>query len=704
MFNKATSTGRQFDSFLERLSEMVAVFSRYSECIDTEKLSDLKENFIAKVDDFFGEERLLNIAVLGQVKAGKSSFLNALLFEGAEILPKGITPKTATLTRVEYAEQNELLVEYYTGEEWSRLEATARLGAGSQYARMAAEIVTSAMENGVSPMSYIAKGTESILFDSYDEVKLKLNTYVGENGLLTPLVKSVTIKINHPLLKGVTVVDTPGLNDPIVSRTEKTRQFIEKCDVSFFLSRSAHFLDKNDLELLTAQLPVKGINKLVLVASQYDNALMDTIYDAGSLEEADKKTKLAIRRHAIDVINRTTSELALKNYPDEVIKVIDGCRYPVFVSSSLYNLTQKGAENYNVSDELVVNALSVHSPVTEEEFLTLSGFTEINEIFEQIIKTSDELLAEKAKLFTVKAQNELVMVLNSLQQDTVKRLEVINDEGKTFFGEKIDMLTNSVADFTEKVNGLFDSFAMSLATATGDTYTSLQNIHVKYSALEEHKNVQVRPVFYTVSDAETLKPWTWWKKHSEFVTEELAYNYVDTEDIKHYMLLLIEYAEDITAQLLRSASDTEELRKELFEISAQFLSEEEDFDPSGLKALITEETARIKTPESSYIADTSAINRLLSAYPRQVMSEDSVAELQREYRKIMGNITDNLCIQLNQKSKVLRDSIEGVRTQVVRLLTASAQEKLSNLMRQSSMWNRRVNRHKEASELIQRYK
>jgi len=33
---------------------------------------------------------------MGQVKAGKSSFLNALLFEGCEVLPVAATPKPPT--------------------------------------------------------------------------------------------------------------------------------------------------------------------------------------------------------------------------------------------------------------------------------------------------------------------------------------------------------------------------------------------------------------------------------------------------------------------------------------------------------------------------------------------------------------------------------------------------------------------------------
>src|SRR5271154_4738581 len=43
----------------------------------------------------------LHLAVLGQMKRGKSSFINALL--GAEILPTGVLPVTAVITEIMYA-------------------------------------------------------------------------------------------------------------------------------------------------------------------------------------------------------------------------------------------------------------------------------------------------------------------------------------------------------------------------------------------------------------------------------------------------------------------------------------------------------------------------------------------------------------------------------------------------------------------------
>ncbi len=50
------------------------------------------------------EKRRLSIGIVGQMKAGKSTFLNHLLFGGQPLLPKAATPKTAALTRIRYGD------------------------------------------------------------------------------------------------------------------------------------------------------------------------------------------------------------------------------------------------------------------------------------------------------------------------------------------------------------------------------------------------------------------------------------------------------------------------------------------------------------------------------------------------------------------------------------------------------------------------
>lgn len=74
---------------------------------------------ITALDDFIGscrlfaDEEVLNVAILGRFKAGKSSFLNHLL--GQQLLPVGAIPVTAVVTELEYGPHDEAQVVFKDG-------------------------------------------------------------------------------------------------------------------------------------------------------------------------------------------------------------------------------------------------------------------------------------------------------------------------------------------------------------------------------------------------------------------------------------------------------------------------------------------------------------------------------------------------------------------------------------------------------------
>lgn len=70
---------------------------------------ELRQKFRADIQ----EGSRLRVGIIGRVKAGKSSLLNALLFDGKDILPKAATPMTASLTVLGYAETPHAEVEFF---------------------------------------------------------------------------------------------------------------------------------------------------------------------------------------------------------------------------------------------------------------------------------------------------------------------------------------------------------------------------------------------------------------------------------------------------------------------------------------------------------------------------------------------------------------------------------------------------------------
>ncbi|EMH02159.1 hypothetical protein HMPREF1406_01181 [Helicobacter pylori GAM239Bi] len=97
------------------LQEKAKPFMSDNAVIKTEELEKTLKEMQA-------EDRDLKVGIIGRVKAGKSSLLNALIFEGKEVLPKAATPMTASLTILKYANTLSAEVEFYSPKDIAELE------------------------------------------------------------------------------------------------------------------------------------------------------------------------------------------------------------------------------------------------------------------------------------------------------------------------------------------------------------------------------------------------------------------------------------------------------------------------------------------------------------------------------------------------------------------------------------------------------
>ena len=117
------------------------------------------------------------------------------------------------------------------------------------------------------------KKFENIQADNIDSLNKKLYDFVGADGKYMPFTKSVTIKLNNENLKDIEIIDTPGINDPIASREERTKELLKNCDVIFVVSPSGQFLSSEDIDLLDRITKKEGIQEIYIIASQIDNQL-----------------------------------------------------------------------------------------------------------------------------------------------------------------------------------------------------------------------------------------------------------------------------------------------------------------------------------------------------------------------------------------------------------------------------------------------
>jgi GTP-binding protein EngB required for normal cell division len=70
---------------------------------------------IEACENLLQQNQLIDVAILGQFKSGKSSFLNSLI--GKPLLPVGVIPVTTTITRMQYGEKERAIVRHFNGQQ-----------------------------------------------------------------------------------------------------------------------------------------------------------------------------------------------------------------------------------------------------------------------------------------------------------------------------------------------------------------------------------------------------------------------------------------------------------------------------------------------------------------------------------------------------------------------------------------------------------
>lgn len=261
-----------FEELHEKKTKLTELANKAAEFgwIPTKKSNNAPNKDIISLEEIKEklEKDILTIGVIGQMKCGKSTFLNSFVFHD-DILPVATTPMTATLSVITYGEKERIVAEFYTNDEWeeqkmqaSRDETDAANSLEESKIKAAKELVSKAEKLGSSLNGYLGHTQE----DNFNN----LIEYVGADGKFVSITKSVTIYYPHEYLKGVEVVDTPGFNDPIVSREERTKEFLKKADVVIMILYAGRPFDATDRDILFKNVRQCGIGKVLVGINKYD--------------------------------------------------------------------------------------------------------------------------------------------------------------------------------------------------------------------------------------------------------------------------------------------------------------------------------------------------------------------------------------------------------------------------------------------------
>ncbi|NJN59692.1 MAG: dynamin [Leptolyngbyaceae cyanobacterium SL_5_9] len=261
-----------------------------------------------------GAFRLL---VLGDMKRGKSTFLNALI--GENLLPSDVNPCTALLTILKFGPEKRVTVHFNDGKPPEQIDFK------------------------LFKQRYTIDPQEAKQLEQQQQQAF-------------PDISHAVVEYPLPLLeKGVEIVDSPGLNDT-EARNELSLGYINNCHAILFVLRASQPCTLAERRYLENYIQDRGLSVFFLINAwdQVKEGLIDPD-DPEELEEAESKLRKVFHTNLVDycqvdgqdIYDERVFEIsaiqALRRRIKDASASLEGTGFPEFMGALNTFLTQERA-------------------------------------------------------------------------------------------------------------------------------------------------------------------------------------------------------------------------------------------------------------------------------------------------------------------------------------------------------------------------
>lgn len=706
----------------------------HAAAIDAEQLSGLKTLFDGlevNLNAVRESDRDLRIAVVGQMKAGKSSFLNAAFF-GRDLLPKADTPMTAALTKIVYAPKAKAEVVFYSTDDWADIEqrandypgayaeverklkdsektdspfakvlATHRARTAEEIDRHVPEAIRSSRElvemtrkNGLNVHDYLDKTEVLDVAGGAQDLAYALQEYVGSGGRFTAITKMSVLHVDDKRLQGLEIIDTPGFNDPVVSRGQITRRFLGQCDVIFLLSAVSQFLTSSDMAVLREQLPEAGIDDkaVFLVGSQRDLALRQdrgiAVTASKLAERAPAEKRSAVRTGAmLQLLDKKMTEQASLtldaqiNQPgqDNKTRRILGAvkkSAPRFISSWAWLV----AEHFD--------SLSEEDQEQLDQLCTATGFAFEPDSLRQLSNIPalrDEVLAQrehKQRLIASKEQS----LIEGVHNGTRERLQQIElslqarservrngDIGKLEKTEQ-DMLRRMQSG-KARLEGVFDEQLVKASQQFALLRTDIREQAQKYSRVDVVKETTTES--YSVSTSNWYNPFSWGDRETRY--RDVVTVHASAQDaIERVQVFALQTTKALQKAII-DCVDLDELRRKVgVAAMSLFDTGSAEFDAELMLAEVSKSLRRITIPDVSFGSKDYSIS-IIKSFGSDRVSESQINGLKEAQREAVAAIIRDLESEVKLKVEAIETSLGSTGQTFVENMSRDIQQSLTRL-------------------------
>ena len=725
-------------SYKEKLEQIIG---RYHDFLGDEAESLCREHSIpsakslqADLASITDEDRLLKIGIVGQVKSGKSSLLNALLFGGRSILPKAATPMTAALTSLSYGEPPLAEVEFFTqgdfedikdrDEEYNRqldrryrqiieeekkketrsrksIEERARSKAEREMSDKldllsAHEQYTKMNDTGLSIRNL--EKNAFLKFEKISDLSSQLDDYVGAEGKYMPFTKSVNIRIPQENLKDIEIVDTPGINDPVQSRETRTREHLNQCDVVLIVSPSGKFMSAEDLELMDRITNKEGVRELFVVAAKADTQLFGNLMveNNGQLDGVLDSLKRRLGSQLKKVISELKeSNPEVGNTYDQLLQGQSQIIHSSGLCESLDQLFRQKDEwdegMQHAWNKLLVANYPDYFSSTDEDLSSinlgkLSNISAIQNIIEEVSARKQEIIEKKRENYVRAKRQSLHVLKDGLLKYADERRSQIESADIKKFKEQSKKLTKALNSASSDIE---DKYEDSMEEITSSLENELRGKLKDAKKEFEVKSTEVEGIDKKLEPREGLFPRL---ARVLGIGEKGGYKDVDyttyrtntvSNELKRFPIELIGF---LNKEVQRKKTDWRNgLIKDMTRILREHF-DDETLEASLIRRVIRSTVNSITIPNFKY-----ELQMPKSLSPQGVLEGDKAEAFRDEAERHFNSLYNKFDTEIGLYTKALAAEMKKVRLEE-RLLEESKKElaALENLIENKEMELKRI--------------
>lgn len=673
------------NNYLGIVRNVETTLEQHQELFDSEKLIEFKQVTSAlehSIELAKKDSRKLSIGIVGAVKAGKSSFLNACIFNGEDYLPKAATPMTAALTRISYSETPKAIIHFYTREDWETIEKQSALyderlkkeydeyckRISTQNAQFACDGVVSVMQlmslqeyeanykcksenqRGAKELTRMVK--DPALFEKLDSTDVidgdiihKLDDYVGANGHYTPIVSYVELQVDNPYVKDIEIVDTPGLNDPIVSRGIRTKQFLRSCDVVLLLSPCSQFMEAQTVTLMASNLPDAGVREILVVGSKLDS---------GILNENDGDFALAYKKSLTSYKTQFTKNLAQARNMGKHTEILDkmSTKTVLFASATCFAIDRKIRNNVPLdeNEQKVYDNLHTRFSNFEDKFLgSLGGINKVKAALNEVLSRKIEIIEGKNTDLLDNARINHLRILEKILQETVSSRTKLETTSAEELRRKSIIIRDTIDSSREKLMHIFD---LAIIKCDDKVQQILPQLTVE---MGQHQKVAIKTTSHDEHTTERVGLFGWKKEIVYFtVTDNTADTSAVIENIKMYSAKCKTFVNGEFKNIFNKEEFAQNIKNVVLNAFAQ---SQKEFDADDILLPLQNVLAKISIPHIEFDA-TPYIDEIGTRFKSGYAKNDEIHQLtnlqSRLLNKIEVEISTQLINALNEITKTLK--------------------------------------------------